>query len=423
MERGVKPYRRPYNGSYGANRVSIRSFRDRYGALGQDAEPRTSVRDDEREWPLPVGGVLLETSFGQTVVCESVFSGEDIERARRWLQRAGVTADIESTIFVDTETTGLSGGAGTHVFLVGLGRFDPGGFTVRQYFLRHPGEERALLHAIDEDVREAGCLVTYNGRSFDVPLLETRFRMHHQSCAFPDQHLDLLHPVRSVWKHRLPGCSLGTVERDILGVTRIDDAPGWMIPQMYFAYLQSRRVETLGSVFSHNQQDIVSLARIAGLVHAYQTGIETPDHPVDRLCVALLQLRLGDVERALSVIIEESGSALVPGHLRLRAARDASTVLKRARRYDEALDLWQRCLNDPARTVRSLAAEELAKHMEHRVRDHQGALEIARRAADGARLAGDSEMLRSFEHRILRLEAKLRRVSIPSSSPEELESV
>jgi uncharacterized protein len=408
---------------YGANAMSIRSFRDRYGALGQQTETSAADSHDALEWPLPERGTLLSTSFGHTVVCDSVFSGDDIDLARLWLVRAGITRDIDSTVFVDTETTGLSGGTGTHVFLVGLGRFEARGFVVRQYFLRHPGEERALLSAIERDVRDAGCLVTYNGRSFDVPMLETRFRMHHQSFAFPDHHLDLLHPVRSLWKHRLPGCSLGTVERDILGVTRVDDAPGWMIPQMYFSYLQSRRIEMLASVFSHNQQDIVSLARIAGLVHAYQAGIESPEHPADRLCVALLRLRMGDVDDALSVIIQESGSALVPGQIRLRAARAASTALKRARRYHEALDLWQRGLNDPARSVRSFAAEEIAKHLEHRVRDHQGALEIARSAADGARLAGDTDTARSFAHRIVRLEEKIRRAGTSSTAEEKQENV
>lgn len=403
--------------------MSIRSFRDRYGALdtsiGDSREPQPTAR----EWPLPAGAALLETSFGDAVVCDSTFNGDDIDSARRWLLAAGIAADIESTLFVDTETTGLAGGTGTHVFLVGIGRFSGPGFQVRQFFMRHPGEERALLAAIESDVRDASCLVTYNGRTFDIPMLQTRFRMHHQSCDFPEQHLDLLHPVRSVWKHRLPGCSLGTVERDILGVTRTDDAPGWMIPQLYFSYLQSQQVETLENVFYHNRQDIISLARIAGLVHAYQTGIERPVHPTDRLCVALLQLRVGDLERALPVIQEEIGSVLIPAQLRLRAVREVSIALKRSRRYAEAIALWERSLADPSRAVRSFAAEELAKHLEHHTRDHQRALELARRAAAGARLVGDAEMVAAFDKRTARLEAKLRRAQAAPDVYEELENM
>jgi hypothetical protein len=198
-----------------------------------------------------------------------------------------------------------------------------------------------------------------------------------------------------------------------------------MIPQIYFDYLQSRNVDTLSNVFNHNRQDIISLARIAALVHSYQTGIETPAHPTDRLCVALLQLRLGDVERALPVIIDESGSALIPTQLRHKAIREVSIVLKRHRRFDDALELWERGLSDPSRAVRSFATEELAKHLEHRTRDHDGALTLARRAADGARLIHDHETASAFDRRVRRLEEKLRRANGGrlNDSDQELESV
>lgn len=403
--------------------MSIRSFRDRYGALERAAE-----REPERptgEWPVPSGGLLLSTSYGHTIVCDTTFHGPEIQSAREQLTAANITADIQSTLFVDTETTGLAGGTGTHVFLVGLGKFIDDGFQVRQFFLRHPGEERALLAAVEAELGSSSCLVTYNGRSFDIPMLQTRFRMHHHHCPLPESHLDLLHTARAVWKHRLPSCSLGSVERDVLGIVRVDDAPGWMIPQIYFDYLQSRNVDTLSNVFNHNRQDIISLARIAALVHSYQTGIEKPAHPTDRLCVALLQLRLGDVERALPVIVSEAGSALIPTQLRHKAIREVSIVLKRRRRFDDALELWERGLSDPSRAVRSFAAEELAKHLEHRTRDHDRALTLARRAADGARLVQDHQMATTFDRRVRRLEEKLRRATAGrlNDSDQELESV
>ena len=403
--------------------MSSRSFRDRYQPLDSRRDMPVEDHSHDSGWPLPDGGALFETSFGHTVMCDAVFGGDDIQLARSMLNDAGIAGDVSSTIFVDTETTGLAGGTGTHVFLVGLGRFEHGSFRVRQYFLRHPGEERALLDAIEQDVRDASCLVSYNGRTFDIPMLETRFRMHHHHCRFPDMHLDLLHPVRSVWKHRLPSCSLGTVEQYVLGVTRVDDAPGWMIPQLYFSYLQSRRIETLRDVFNHNRQDIVSLARIAGLVHSYQAGLSIPDHPSDRLGVAIIQIRLGDIDRALPVIRQDSGSALAPAELRYRAVREASVALKRARRYPEAIDLWHERLADPSRAIRMLAAEELAKYMEHHSRDHRAALDVAMRAVQGAQLAGDRIMIESFTKRIERLESKLARVPLPVSDTDELENV
>lgn len=403
--------------------MSIRNFRDRYGSLTHAAD---RVQEPSAQtWQVPDGARLLSTPFGDAVVSDTLFHGLEITAARERLSAANITADISSTLFVDTETTGLAGGTGTHVFLVGLGTFVEAGFQVRQYFLRHPGEERALLSAVETELGGSSCLVTYNGRSFDLPMLQTRFRMHHHQCPVPDIHLDLLHSARAIWKHRLPSCSLGTVERDVLGIVRSDDAPGWMIPQMYFEYLQSRNVHSLTNVFNHNQQDIVSLARITALLHGYQSGFDEPAHPTDRLCVALLRLRLGEVDTALPVIARELGSILIPAQLRFKAIRDATVALKRLRRYDDALKLWEQGLTDPNRSVRSFSAEELAKHFEHRTRDHARALSLARQAAAGARLVQDREMAAAFERRVQRLELKLCRSHIeqPSDINDELEQV
>jgi uncharacterized protein len=403
--------------------LSIRGFRDRYAALDQHAGRSIDPEPEVADWPVPAGARLVETSFGVTAVSDAEFTGAEITTARSLIETAGITPDLSTTLFIDTETTGLSGGTGTHVFLVGVGRFDSGGFTVRQYFLRHPGEERALLAAIDADISNASSMVTYNGRSFDIPMLETRFRMHHHSVRLPDHHVDLLHTARAVWKHRLSNCSLGSIERDVLGVERVDDSPGWMIPEMYFSYLRSRRVDTLRNVFNHNQQDIVSLSRLAGLIQGFQAGIVAPNHPSDRLGVALVQLRSGSENRALETIISECFSPLAPPILRYRSLRAASSVLKRQRRYSEAVKLWQEGLGDPDRTVRLFAAEELAKHLEHRSRDHVAALQIARSAADAARLAGDRQMLASLERRVSRLELRIYRHSRTDPIHDETEAL
>jgi uncharacterized protein len=403
--------------------MSTRSFRDRYAAqdqhAGRAAEPEPAAKD----WPVPPGARLVETPFGSTAVSDSRFTGADIATALELIEAAQITHDVASTLFIDTETTGLSGGTGTHVFLVGVGRFDAGAFTVRQFFLRHPGEERALLAAIDSDLSDASSMVTYNGRSFDIPMLETRFRMHHHTASLPEHHFDLLHTARAVWKHRLSSCSLGSIERSVLGVVRVNDSPGWMIPEMYFAYLRSRRIDTLHDVFNHNRQDIVSLARLAGLVHGFQAGIVVPEHPADRLGVALIQLRSGSENQALETIIAECFSPLAPPILRYRALRAATTVLKRQRRYSESISLWQKGMGDPDRAVRLFAAEELAKHLEHRSRDHVAALEIARNAADAARLSRDSLMLASFERRVSRLEHRIHNRNRPDSTHDETETV
>jgi hypothetical protein len=283
--------------------------------------------------------------------------------------------------------------------------------------MRHPGDERALLAALATEIGEIGALVTYNGRAFDVPLLETRYRMHGQSFVSPEQHIDLLPPARAIWKHRLPSCSLGTIERHVLGVERQLDAPGWMIPQLYFDYLRSQNIQMLEPVFEHNRVDIVTLARLTALVQMYEAGIRTPANDIDRLAVALHRLRRHGEDGALEAIRQLWRQATVPSELRLRALRELSVALKRRRRYADAVEEWMVAQRDPSRPVRLYAAEELAKYLEHGARDHAQALEVARRGADGAALARDSAALAAFERRLRRLERKMQAAGQEDTHP------
>lgn len=402
--------------------MSARSFRDRYAsALGTATEQSTEpvVAPD---WPLPNGARPSRNTEGECVVHDRVYGGPEIagtvEGFRACLRRVtGRYVDPRDMIFLDTETTGLSGGTGTHVFLVGIGRFTGDVLHVRQFFMRHPGDERALLAALAADLGEIGALVTYNGRSFDVPLLETRYRMHGQSFATHEQHIDLLSAARAIWKHRLPSCSLGTIERMVLGVERELDAPGWMIPQLYFDYLRSRQIDLLEPVFEHNRTDIVTLARLTALVQMYETGIRTPPDDIDRLAVALHRLRRHGDHDAIGLIRQFWSMPTVPAELRLRALRELSVALKRRRRHVEAAEEWVAAQRDPSRPVRLYAAEELAKYLEHRERDHARALEITRRGADGAALARDAAAITAFERRLRRLERKMQALDRDETLP------
>lgn len=392
--------------------MSERSFRERFGALQRDAAPPKRALPDE--WPLPSGARLLSTTAGPCAVIERVVGGQPIVAAHERFVAAAEANDRRyhdprRLIFLDTETTGLSGGTGTYVFLVGIGQFVGRDFLLRQFFMRHPGDERSLLAGLAEALSRAGGLVTYNGRTFDVPLLDTRFRMHAQSFPAPDAHFDLLSPARAIWKHRLPNCSLGTIERMVLGVSRGLDAPGWMIPQMYFDYLQSRDVSSLDAVFEHNRTDILTLARLMSVVQSYEAGLDQPADAVDRVAVALHRWRALGSPEALDELSESWSTLSVPTTLRLRAMREVSAAYKRRRNYAAACATWEKALSDPARDIRLLAAEELSKHLEHRERDHERAMAMAQRGADGAALAGDLDMVAAFEHRLRRLEMKVRR--------------
>ena len=392
--------------------MSTRSFRDRYaGTLGSATESRIEAVA-QPEWPLPRGARPSRNTEGECVVHDRVYGGPEIAATVEGF-RACLRAysdryiDARDMIFLDTETTGLSGGTGTHVFLVGIGRFNGDALHVRQFFMRHPGDERGLLEALAADLGDIGALVTYNGRSFDVPLLETRYRIHGQSFATPEQHIDLLSPARAIWKHRLPSCSLGTIERMVLGVRRELDAPGWMIPQLYFDYLRSRRIDLLEPVFEHNRIDIVTLARLTALVQMYEAGIRTPPNDIDTLAVALHRLRRHGDDEAITSIRRLWRLQTIPVEFRLRALRELSTVLKRRHRHADAAEEWLVAQRDPSRPLRLFAAEELAKYFEHRERDHARAIEIVRRGADGAALARDAVAVAAFERRLRRLERKI----------------
>ncbi|MEK6665539.1 MAG: ribonuclease H-like domain-containing protein, partial [candidate division NC10 bacterium] len=162
-------------------------------------------------------------------------------------------------LYLDTETTGLAGGTGTYAFLVGAGFFDGDRFVLAQYFMRDLDEEPALISAMAALLADFDGVVTYNGRGFDLPLLETRFVLSRRPWPQHLSHLDLLPPARRLWSSRLPDCRLGTIEARVLGLERVDDVPGALIPSLYFHYLRSRRAEALQPVFEHNRLDVLSL--------------------------------------------------------------------------------------------------------------------------------------------------------------------
>jgi uncharacterized protein YprB with RNaseH-like and TPR domain len=365
-------------------------------------------------WPLPAGARLVDVDDGQAVITDQIFNGPGISSAYERLSSCFRTypahgLDPATTVFLDTETTGLAGGTGTYVFLVGIGRFIGPAFHVRQLFMRHPGDERHVLTALERELVGQNGLVTYNGRTFDVPLLETRSRMHRRSLAVPANHVDLLSPARAIWKHRLPNCALGTIERAVLGTRRDIDASGWMIPQIYFDYLRTRQVDALIPVLEHNRTDIVSLARLTAIVHGYRTGLDSPTHDIDRVAVALMRLRAGLIDESVADLQTLWRRATIPADLRLRALRELSVAMKRQGRLCDAVEQWQVALTDPSRSVRFYAMEELAKYFEHAARDHEQALELAQRGADGAALAGDEVAVAAFARRLQRLERKVQR--------------
>lgn len=279
--------------------------------------------------------------------------------------------------FLDTETTGLAGGAGTYAFLIGVGSIEPAGFRLRQFFMRDFGEEPSLLRRLSEHLAQFDVLITYNGKVYDQPLLETRFRMARARHPFERmEHLDLLFGARRLWKLRLESCRLVELENQILGVERQGDLPGEMIPYYYFEYLRTQQAFKLVPIFHHNAIDILSLACLTAIVpSAFRSPEETAfHHGADLIGLARWVLQTGRHEEALRLFRRALDLGL-PDELLFRTLWDIGTMEKRLGRADAALAVFSdlaTCRN----AYRLRALRELAIYYEHRERNYAMALEM-----------------------------------------------
>jgi len=283
--------------------------------------------------------------------------------------------------FLDTETTGLAGGAGTYAFLIGVGSIEPEGFRLRQFFMRDFGDEASQLARLAEYLARFDVLITYNGKSFDQPLLETRFRMARARPPFGRmEHLDLLYGARRLWKLRLESCRLVDLENRILGVERQGDLPGEMIPYIYFEYLRTEQAFRLVPIFHHNAIDILSLACLTAIVpFAFRSpGEAALGHGADLIGLARWLEQGGRREEALSLYRRAVDMGL-PDDLLFRTLWDIAAAEKRLGRSGPALAGFAE-LAGSRNAYRARALEELAKHYEHGERNPAMALEMTRQA-------------------------------------------
>lgn len=273
--------------------------------------------------------------------------------------------DPRSLLFFDTETTGLSTGAGTIPFLVSFGsQGDNGFFSVRQYFLAdYPGEPE-FLTMIGRELAEGKTLVSYNGRNFDAPLLRSRFLLSR--IPFPQlPHCDLLYPARRFWKRVLPGCSLSEMERSVLFKGRELDIPGAEAPEIWFRFIRGEEEPRLAALMAHNLEDTVSLAELLTIMEALPERLQAKplSFLIDRTGLALHLMKQEDYRgRELLERTAEEGDP--------HALRILSLLFRREGRWDEAAACWER-LNTPGPSL--FASVELAKYCEHRLRDYKRA--------------------------------------------------
>lgn len=382
--------------------------------------PRRVVPPDEGKRPealaRALGGQVVDGLHGRFVVVErSMVLPLDLERLARLPYRVSTDRPL---VCLDTETTGLGTGTGTVAFLIGVGRWDGAAFTVRQLVLPDHADEPALLSALEAELPADARLVTYNGRTFDWPLIETRYRLHRRSPPRLGGHLDLLPIARQLWKHRLPDARLASVEAGVAGVRRDEDLPGALIPDRYFDWLRTGRADPLTDVLDHNREDVVSLARL--LVHMSEE-LADPEgrrsaHPGDVAALARAFGRDGRPAEAMDCYAEalaawDEGDPAPTRLDRDLVAADAARLLSRSGRHADAEAAW-RALADRGGATAVWAWIALAKHHEHRARDCEAAMAAALRALRIVeRRRGVGVPLwaaeRDLRHRLARLQRRL----------------
>ncbi|HET9906288.1 MAG TPA: ribonuclease H-like domain-containing protein [Anaerolineales bacterium] len=376
-----------------------------------------------------VAGAFHPTALGDVFVAEQDYTIDyrhglssltcslPISVISQWARDARIAElPLSEFAFLDTETSGLSGGTGTYAFLVGVARFVDDQFLLRQFFMRDPAEEPALLEGLANFLAPCKALVTFNGKAFDAPLLTTRYSLHRIPVPYRDySHLDLLPLARRLWRDRLPSRALKYLEENILGLARsTEEVPGYEIPWLYFDYLRTGDARPLAGVFYHNAMDVVAMA---ALLSHMNNMLETPydghvQHGLDFIALGKLFEDLGYWDEAARLFERglESGaeaeSDLTASDFGVAVKRLAILQKKRGD-MNEALRLWE----DAAERGHLYAFLELAKHHEHKSRDVKTAIKWTKLAMKCAKRTDMPEYMRKhwqdeITHRLERLQRK-----------------
>jgi uncharacterized protein YprB with RNaseH-like and TPR domain len=310
--------------------------------------------------------------------------------------------DVRRALFLDLETTGLNQGAGTIPFLIGMAYFEDQSLIVRQLFLARPGEEEPMLRALLERIEQSSALISYNGKSFDLPLLLTRFVLHRIRTPALPVHLDLLPCARRIYKRRTGSAQLVRIEEEVLGMRRERDVEGHEIPELYWRFVRNEPCPRMALVLEHNAHDLIALAALLAKATAQLAFVRREDDPRDHFSLAEVSLRAGKSDRALA-FAEASIEGGADRDLSLAAHRLRARVhLKRLEldRAEAALLDALRLVSDPIEG--SPIHLRLAKLYEHRIRDHE-------RASLHAARSFPAEDIDAHLRRTARIQKKLER--------------
>lgn len=397
---------------------------ERLKALGVNlgAHELTQKNAERKRNPISeaLAGTEIDTKFGFTYLIEERHNIKDyygISEIRfsipnELLENYCEISDIskfnaQDYVYIDIETTGLGLGTGTFAFLIGFGKYSGEHFSVNQFFLRDPGEETAALAALSEEISESPIIVSFNGKSFDLPILNNRFILNGLTNPLINApHLDLLHLSRRLWKERLPSRTLINLEGQILSAQRSqEDVPGWVIPQLYKDYLYTGDATLIKSVVYHNAKDILAMV---GLLNYINTLLDSPiennhQHITDLISIGILHETLGRLEDATE-IYNHALSLDLPLDNYLSVINRLSFIYKRKENFESAVKLWQQA----GEYQQIYACVELAKYYEHKNKDFQSAIHWVMQGLSYISDTADSIQWKyDLEYRLNRLTRKL----------------
>ncbi|MGB4368770.1 MAG: ribonuclease H-like domain-containing protein [Caldicoprobacterales bacterium] len=383
----------------------IPNLREKLKAISTNchSKPKTENSDNKSDCSYNrgnLGGHIISSQWGHHVCKKSIYPIDDsygivtFKKIRdvnpsivsQWarLDETLASFSIHDLIFLDTETTGLSLGVGTLAFLIGLGYFEENNFVVEQHVMRDFDEELSMLNEVAKAIGHRKALVSFNGKSYDYPLLENRMVFNRISSYIStaknnNLHIDLLHPSRRIWSSMLDSCSLTSLEEKILQYYREDDIPGREIPNIYYQYLQDRDETLIGKVLDHNTKDILAMvALFIRLSQIYQSPDQVGLNCYEWLGLAKSWENQGDDERAIycySKCIEKGEDQ----NIILDAKNRLAILYKRSRKWKQAIEIWQSII-DREGNLRIFPLIEMAKYYEHHEKNYDKALMYTDRA-------------------------------------------
>lgn len=404
----------------------MESFSDKLKSLGVHQGVSNLVPQKQAKKIFPIEEVISgfedSTSFGKTFVFERHTTSADLQGQVSFQRRPDLSVisawrknpelreiPIDRIIYLDTETSGLAGGAGTFAFMIGIGYIDDRGFHLYQLFLRHPAEEQALLASLTRLIENFQVVVTFNGASFDIPLLNARHILNSIQSPFTNRiHVDMLPLARRLWKNRLPSRRLGNLEIEILGMERTEEeVPGWLVPEIYHEYILSGDARPLAGVFYHNEMDIRSLAALfiycADLLdrpmeYASEEGL-------DLIAIGRLFEELGQTDRALDLYSAGINAGL-PQDFYIQTLLRYSEIYRKRGELEQAQNLWIR-----AAGLGSIeACVHLSKFFEHNLKEYNQAIYWAEKAQSLIIMSSSFKNNHTLEYLLSPIQIRLERL-------------